>query len=60
MVGHGMKLRLAYSPMIPKADGDHLGQRPLSVLPVVYRLWVSLRAWTSAGVGCGVVAYICV
>ena len=31
--------------MIPKADGDstHLGQRPLSVLPVIYRLWASLR-----------------
>ena len=31
--------------MIPKADGDStpLGQRPLSVLPVVYRLWASLR-----------------
>ena len=32
-------------PMIPKADGDStpLGQRPLGVLPVVYRLWASLR-----------------
>ena len=31
--------------MIPKADGDStpLGQRPLSVLPVMYRLWASLR-----------------
>ena len=31
--------------MIPKADGDStpLGQRPLSVLPVVYRLWASIR-----------------
>ena len=31
--------------MIPKADGDstHLGQRPLSVLPVIYRLCASLR-----------------
>ena len=31
--------------MIPEADGDStpLGQRPLSVLPVVYRLWASLR-----------------
>ena len=31
--------------MIPKVDGDStpLGQRPLSVLPVVYRLWASLR-----------------
>ena len=31
--------------MIPKADGDSipLGQRSLSVLPPVYRLWASLR-----------------
>ena len=31
--------------MIPKADGDSTppGQRPLSVLPVVYWLWASLR-----------------
>ena len=35
----------AYIAMIPKADGDStpLGQRPLSVLPDVYRLWASLR-----------------
>ena len=35
----------AYIAMIPKADGDStpLGQRNLSVLPVVYRLWASLR-----------------
>ena len=35
----------AYIAMIPKADGDStpLGQRPLSVLPVVYRVWASLR-----------------
>ena len=36
----------AYIAMIPTADGDSthpLGQRPLSVLPVVYRLWASLR-----------------
>ena len=35
----------AFTAMIPKADGDStpLGQRPLSVLPVVYRLWASLR-----------------
>ena len=35
----------AYFAMIPKVDGDStpLGQRPLSVLPVVYRLWASLR-----------------
>ena len=35
----------AYNAMIPKTDGDAtpLGQRPLSVLPVVYRLWASTR-----------------
>ena len=35
----------AYIAMIPKAGGDAtpLGQRPLSVLPVVYRLWASTR-----------------
>ena len=35
----------AFFAMILKADGDStpLGQRPLSVLPVVYRLWASLR-----------------
>ena len=35
----------AYIAMIRKADGDSTppGQRPLSVLPVVYRLWASLR-----------------
>ena len=34
----------SYIAMIPKADGDStlLGQRPLSVLPVVYKLWASL------------------
>ena len=44
----------AYIAMIPKADGDAtpLGQRPLSVLPVVYRLQLgfcsyecSLKDW---------------
>ena len=31
--------------MIPKTGGDAtpLGQRPLSVLPVVYRIWASAR-----------------
>ena len=31
--------------MIPKAEGDStpIGQRPLSVLLVVYRLWASVR-----------------
>ena len=35
----------AYITMIPKTDGDatFLGQRPLSVLPVVYRIWASAR-----------------
>ena len=35
----------AYIAMIPKVDGDvtHLGQRPLSVLPVVYGIWASAR-----------------
>ena len=33
----------AYITMIPKTDGDAtpLGQTPLSVLPVVYRIWAS-------------------
>ena len=46
----------AYIAMIPKADGDSTpqGQRPLSVLPVVYRLWASLRlgllgSWSRSG-----------
>ena len=31
----------SYIAMIPKVDGDAtpLGQRPLSVLPIVYRIW---------------------
>ena len=35
----------AYITMFPKNDGDatSLGQRPLSVLPVVYRIWASAR-----------------
>ena len=35
----------AYIAMIPKTDGDAtpLGQRPLTVLPIVYRVWAS--AW---------------
>ena len=35
----------ASSTMIPKTDGDStpLGQRPLCVLPVVYRIWASAR-----------------
>ena len=35
----------AYITMIPKIDGDAtpLGQRPLSVLPVVYRIWAAAR-----------------
>ena len=42
----------AHIAMIPKSDGDAtlLGQRPLSVLPVVYRVWafarmVQLESW---------------
>ena len=36
---------MPFFALIPKVDGDStpLGQRPLSVLPVVYRLWASLR-----------------
>ena len=35
----------AYITMIPKVDSDStpLGQRPLFVLPVIYRLWASVR-----------------
>ena len=35
----------AYIAMIPKTGGDAtpLGQQPLSVLPVVYRIWASAR-----------------
>ena len=35
----------AYVAMIPKTGGDAtpLGHRPLSVLPVVYRIWASAR-----------------
>ena len=35
----------AYIAMIPKTDGDAtpLGQRPLTVLPVVYRIWAATR-----------------
>ena len=35
----------AYIAMIPKTDDDatSLGQRPLSVLPIVYRIWASAR-----------------
>ena len=35
----------AYITMIPMTDGDSTpsGQRPLCVLPVIYRLWASVR-----------------
>ena len=35
----------AYIVMIPKTGGDStpLGQRPLCVLPVVYRIWAAAR-----------------
>ena len=38
-------LLAGYIAMIPKTDGDAtpLGQRPLSVLPVVHRIWASAR-----------------
>ena len=44
---------MLFFAMIPKADGDStpLGQRPISVLTVVYRLWEFHAAWTFAGVG---------
>ena len=44
---------MRYIAMIPKTDGDAtlLGQRPLSVLPVVYRIWASARMGTAGGVG---------
>ena len=44
----------AYIAMIPKVDGDAtpLVQRPLSVLPIVYRIWaVVYRIWASARMG---------
>ena len=35
----------AYIAMVPETDGDAtpLGQQPLSVLPIVYRIWASAR-----------------
>ena len=35
----------AFFALIPKTDGDAtpLGQRPLSVLPIAYRIWASAR-----------------
>ena len=44
MSGHTV-FWMPFFTTIPKADGDStpLDQRPLSVLPVVYRLWASLR-----------------
>ena len=41
----------AYIAMIPKTDGDAtlLDQRPLSVLPIVYRIWASARMWQLEG-----------
>ena len=40
-----MLFLMHFFTMIPKADGDStpLGQRPLCVLPVIYRLWASVR-----------------
>ena len=55
----------AFFAMIPKTDGDStpLGQRPLSVLPIVYRVWASARMsqledWFKSWVGGGMV-YFC-
>ena len=44
----------AYIAMIPKTDGDAtpLGQRPLSVLSVVYRIWAR-QEWCSLKSGSG-------
>ena len=41
----------AFFAMVPKADGDStsLDQRPLSVLPVLYRLWASLGSGLRGG-----------
>ena len=35
----------AYIAMIPNADGDAtpIGQRPIYILPIIYRLWASVR-----------------
>ena len=45
----------AYIAMIPKVDGDStpLGQRPLCVLPVVYRTLGLPQARSSQGLGSG-------
>ena len=45
----------AFSPLIPKTDGDAtpLGQCPLSVLPVVYRVGASARMVPVLGPGFG-------
>ena len=42
----------AYIALIPKVDGDAtpLGQSPLSVLPVVYRIWAFARVVQARGV----------
>ena len=53
----------AYIAMIPQADGDStlLGQRPLCVLPIIYRLWASvwlvhLRGWFESWVPASVLS----
>ena len=60
----------AYIALIPKTDGDAspLGQRPLSVLPIAYRIWASagmlqlegwFRSWVPDSVfSAGVVAVL--
>ena len=42
----------------PIADSTSPGQRPLSVLPVVYRLWASIGLGHLREVGLGVVAEV--
>ena len=51
----------AYMAMIPKTDGDvtPLGQPPLSVLPVVYRIWASARMGQPDEWRSSCFAYIC-
>ena len=49
----------AYITIIPKVDATPLGQRPLCVLPVVYRIWTSVRLlhlddWLKSWLPCSV------
>ena len=36
-------LKVCWMLILPYGDSTPLGQRPLCMLPVVYRLWASLR-----------------